>query len=125
VSSRTHVFEYGTAPSGRAGRYVEYSYFRLDGRFTEAITTGLLARAGQHNVRTRTFAIVLPFATAGAHRPPEDDDRAERWILERQRRKGDNVLCGHRHSHHPKATVFDRHPADAPENLGVALPPRV
>jgi hypothetical protein len=33
VSGRTHVFEYGTAPGGRAERYVEYSYFRPDGRF--------------------------------------------------------------------------------------------
>lgn len=33
VSGRTHVFTYGTAPGGRAGRYVEYSYFRPDGRF--------------------------------------------------------------------------------------------
>lgn len=33
VSGRTHVFEYGSAPGGRAERYVEYSYFRPDGRF--------------------------------------------------------------------------------------------
>lgn len=33
LSGRTHVFEYGTKPGGRAGRYVEYSYFRADGRF--------------------------------------------------------------------------------------------
>ena len=33
VSGRTLVFEYGTAPGGRAERYVEYSYFRPDGRF--------------------------------------------------------------------------------------------
>jgi hypothetical protein len=33
VSGRTHVFEYGTAPGGRPGRYVEYGYFRRDGRF--------------------------------------------------------------------------------------------
>ena len=33
VSGRTHIFVYGMAPGGRAGRYVEYSYFRPDGRF--------------------------------------------------------------------------------------------
>lgn len=32
VSGRTHVFVYGTRPGGRAERYVEYSYFRPDGR---------------------------------------------------------------------------------------------
>src|SRR5262245_8408064 len=33
VSGRTHVFVYEMAPGGRPGRYVEYSYFRPDGRF--------------------------------------------------------------------------------------------
>jgi hypothetical protein len=39
VSGRTHVFEYGMAPGGRTGRYVEYSYFRPDGRFVYRNTT--------------------------------------------------------------------------------------
>ena len=33
VSGRTHVFVYSTSPTGRAERYVEWSYFRPDGRF--------------------------------------------------------------------------------------------
>lgn len=33
VNGRTHVFVYGASPSGRAARYVEYSYFRSDGHF--------------------------------------------------------------------------------------------
>ncbi len=32
LSGRTHVFEYETTPDGRRGRYVEWSYFRADGR---------------------------------------------------------------------------------------------
>jgi hypothetical protein len=33
VSGKTHVFEYGSDPLGRRGRYVEYHYFRPDGRY--------------------------------------------------------------------------------------------
>jgi hypothetical protein len=33
VSGRTHVFEYGSDPQGKQGRYVEYEYFRPDGAF--------------------------------------------------------------------------------------------
>ena len=33
VSGRTHEFVYQVAPSGHAGRYVEWCYFRPDGRF--------------------------------------------------------------------------------------------
>lgn len=51
VSGRTHVFEYGTAPGGRAERYVEYSYFRPDGRFVYRNTqwaTSPDGREGDH-----------------------------------------------------------------------------
>jgi hypothetical protein len=51
VSGRTHVFEYGTSPGGRAGRYVEYSYFRPDGRFVYRNTewaTDPQGRDGDH-----------------------------------------------------------------------------
>ena len=33
VSGKTHVFEYGSDPLGKRGRYVEYHYFRPDGRY--------------------------------------------------------------------------------------------
>jgi hypothetical protein len=51
VSGRTHVFVYGTSPGGRAGRYVEYSYFRPDGRFVYRNTewaTNPEGRDGDH-----------------------------------------------------------------------------
>jgi hypothetical protein len=51
VSGRTHVFEYGTSPGGRAERYVEYSYFRPDGRFVyrnTAWATNPEGRDGDH-----------------------------------------------------------------------------
>lgn len=47
VSGRTHVFEYGMGPSGRAGRYVEYSYFRPDGRFVYRNTEWATAPDGR------------------------------------------------------------------------------
>jgi hypothetical protein len=51
VSGRTHVFEYGTSPGGRAERYVEYSYFRSDGHFVYRNTSWALSpdgREGDH-----------------------------------------------------------------------------
>jgi hypothetical protein len=51
VSGRTHVFEYGTSPGGRAERYVEYAYFRPDGGFVyrnTAWATNPAGRAGDH-----------------------------------------------------------------------------
>ena len=33
VNGKTHVFEYERGPGGRSGPYIEYSYFRPDGRF--------------------------------------------------------------------------------------------
>ena len=51
VSGRTHVFEYGMGPGGRPGRYVEYSYFRPDGRFVYRNTewaTDPAGRDGDH-----------------------------------------------------------------------------
>jgi len=53
VSGRTHVFEYGTAPGGRAGRYVEYSYFRPDGRFVYRNTDWATDSAGRDGDRWR------------------------------------------------------------------------
>jgi hypothetical protein len=47
VSGKTHVFEYGTAPGGRAERYVEYSYFRPDGRFVYRNTQWATAPDGR------------------------------------------------------------------------------
>jgi hypothetical protein len=51
VSGRTHVFVYGTTPGGRAERYVEYGYFRPDGRFVYRNTqwaTDADGRDGSH-----------------------------------------------------------------------------
>lgn len=39
VSGRTHVFEYVSDPQGNKNRYVEYQFFRPDGRFVFMNTT--------------------------------------------------------------------------------------
>lgn len=53
VSGRTHVFEYGTAPGGRAERYVEYTYFRPDGRFVYRNTHWATSPDGRDGDRWR------------------------------------------------------------------------
>jgi hypothetical protein len=53
VSGRTHVFVYSTSPGGRAERYVEWSYFRPDGRFVYRNSQWAIAPEGRDGDRWR------------------------------------------------------------------------
>lgn len=53
VSGRTHVFVYETTPNGRRERYVEYDYFRPDGRFVYRNTTWATSPDGRDGDRWR------------------------------------------------------------------------
>ena len=57
LSGRTHVFEYGTAPGGRPGRYVEYSYFLPDGRFVYRNTDWATDSDGRDGDRWRVDGV--------------------------------------------------------------------
>lgn len=98
VGGRTHVFEYGVAPGGRAGRYVEYSYFRPDGRFVYRNTDWATDPAGRDGDRWRVDGVRLCVlngafsADEHCYRLAEQPDRRVQYYIADPGTEADGLL---------------------------------